>query len=158
MPRPSYIICAQHIVEDKRTSLVSLFNIVERVEIHPLPTVDGPIFLEAMNLHFQAVWMREDGDNAQDEFEHQLLITSTAADPIIGVPVTFRFENPLQRFAGRIQAHLMFAGPGTMRVESRIRRVGSDGWLTQDYLIPVELAELRAEDQQADPENEGGGR
>jgi hypothetical protein len=146
MPRPTYIICAERSVEDKRTSLVSLFNIIEQVEIRPLPAAEGTIFVEAMNLHVHAVWMREAQDTAQDEFEHQLFITFAGADPIMAVPTTFRFEKPFQRFTAHIPSQ-MFAGPGTLRIESRIRRTGADAWLTQDYLIPVLVAEPVAENQ-----------
>jgi hypothetical protein len=33
MPKPVYIICSQAGIEDKRTGLVSIFNVIEKIQI-----------------------------------------------------------------------------------------------------------------------------
>src|SRR5262245_21223731 len=100
MPRPVYIICAESGSEDKDTQLLSLFNIVERIEVTPLPQGEGPFLVLTTALRVAAVWMRGEGETAEDEFEHQMVISPPAnAEPVSTEVTPFRFEKLLRRFS-----------------------------------------------------------
>lgn len=138
MPRPMYVICAQSGAEDKRTNLVSLFNIVERFEAVPLPTTN-PAIIQSPTLYILAVWVQGETDQPDNDFEHQFVFSWPEQEPILTEPMRFRFEKPLYRFMAINPGPLFFRGTGTFRIESKVRLVGTEEWLRQEYLVAVEM-------------------
>ena len=71
MPKPVYIICAEGIVQDKRTSLVSIFKVTEQVTLElgdvPAPDAQGRGLIAGDKFGFEAVsvWRKEGGDEGK---------------------------------------------------------------------------------------------
>jgi hypothetical protein len=147
MPRPLYIICAESGSEDNRTGLVSHYNVIETIQLQKQPegmppgaVEPGSIRLPMLKFRATAVWMkREDEPQGEYEFEMKLYIPPTSKEVLVQSG-TFSFSpgKPLYRIV-LIAAGPAFESPGTFRVESRVRRIGTDKWETQDYPIPVVL-------------------
>jgi hypothetical protein len=139
MPRPVFIICAQSGSEDKDTHLLSMFNIMERIIIAPLPEGSDPLTTQPTNtLRVAAAWMRTEGDVPQKEFEHQMVFRPPSGQPPVTTEIVrFRFDKPYYRATAITSGFLFFAGMGILLVESRIRPVGTEEWLSQDYPILV---------------------
>jgi hypothetical protein len=139
MPEPVYLICAESGAEDKQTDILSLFNIVERLVITPMPPVDGVVLVPPQVLRVVAVWMRNENDGPEDEFEQQMVFSPPAGAASVMTGVTpFRFEKLLHRFTVKMNIALAFAGPGMFWVETRVRRRGADEWITHRYPIVVD--------------------
>lgn len=162
MAKPLYIICAESAVEDKRTNLLSLFNILEKFTAQvKVIRVKGDKIIRRPLFRFRsvAVWMREESDPWDQEFEAQLqLILPPDETEITGAPEMARFKfkegRPLQRISMEFEGDPPFKGPGILRVISRIRPVGSEEWLQQEYPIIVEFEEAKP-DEENEPQPKG---
>ncbi|OGQ82489.1 MAG: hypothetical protein A3F90_08870 [Deltaproteobacteria bacterium RIFCSPLOWO2_12_FULL_60_19] len=140
MPKPVYIICSQGGSEDKNTGLVSLFNVVEKIQIieSPPPASGQQPPPKTPTFRTLAVWMRADSDKPEDEFEFEVALSVPPTDrEIVGGTGRFSFTKPLHRFFLDFFG-LPIEGPGTLLVESRIRKVGDKEWLRQSYPIFLE--------------------
>jgi hypothetical protein len=141
MPKPVYIICSVSTSEDKRTGLLSHFQVYEQIQILDLPTPKQgePVIVPAMPLHVSVVWAMSDDDRPGDELEisHSFFLPPNEKE--VQLPsgtVFFEEGKPFIRFIGTAHS-LVLTEPGVFRVESRIRRVGQADWLRQSYEIPV---------------------
>ncbi len=146
MPRSVYIICAQGSSEDKDLNAVSLFTVIEKVELSQtvplLATGQMFYFVKWQPWKIVAVWMHEEADPWEQEYETEfrLLLPNGKITPLAST--RFRFDQPLgQRPFARLS--LAFDDPptlsaGVVKIENRIRPVGSNDWITQDYPIVVE--------------------
>lgn len=151
MPRPVFILCSKSGVEDKESSLISLFDIVEKLQITKVPipqvtTQEGPrppVVIQYQPLRIVAVWMALPEDDPQQNYDYSMIVFGPPKGEPIGVEAggVFRFTKPLHRFTMRIEGPLPMQGPGLIKIESRIRKVGEENWLSQDYPIIVEEIE-----------------
>ena len=71
MPKPVYIICSESGSEDKTTSLVSHFKVLEQIEIRepPKPPEGGTIVIGPLNFQMVAVWTAAEGDDPDQKYE-----------------------------------------------------------------------------------------
>jgi hypothetical protein len=140
MPLPVYIVCARSFSEDRSTGLVSFFHVVEGIGIAEIPQAgESSIPRDIGELRVIAAWMKGDEDSSPDEFEHQLVFhLPGASDPITTIIVRFRFAMAIHRFGFSTGAvFATFKAPGLVRIESRVRKVGSEAWLSQSFPIRV---------------------
>jgi hypothetical protein len=141
MPRPVYILCSESGTEDKQTGLLSFFHVIEKIQIISVPEADeqGRVFLTSQRIRVVAVWMRGEEDSPTQEFEYQtVLVLPPYHKEIPSGYGRFVFSKPLHRFTVSDLGPLLFEGPGIMRAESRLRKLGEQTWLKQDYPIIVE--------------------
>jgi hypothetical protein len=142
MARPVYIICSESGTEDKLTGLVSHFNVLERIQISKVPS-SGPeetILVQTLTFRATAVWMRSEDDSPDKEFEYQTILhipPDNREQVVQEGRFFFGADKPLYRIVV-MGSGPPFAGPGIFRIESRIRKVGDETWLRQDYPIEVE--------------------
>src|SRR5208337_5639855 len=71
MPKPVYILCSESGSEDKTTSLVSHFKVLEQIELRQLPKPPEVAALIIPGLFFQmvAVWMAAEDDDPDQKYE-----------------------------------------------------------------------------------------
>ena len=154
MPIPRYIICCETRLVDKATSLVTHCNVIDgfafAVDVKSPPPADQILF---GRLIATAVWMREDADEIGDEYEYEFRIHKPGEEPKTTTSGTFKFSRRFQRIEqGFLFSPTNTIPPGIHFVESRIRRVGSDDWLSQKFPFTVELIKT---DSAAKEEAEG---
>lgn len=151
MPRPVYILCSESGSQDASTNLVSHFQVIETMQISPIPESDAKVLVvPAVSFRMTAVWMKkpEDPEGQEYDFETVFYLPPDGEELIVQTG-KFAFDG------GKLLYRMIviglgppFKGAGLFRVESRIRAVGQQEWLTQDYLIPISLVsqENTAED------------
>jgi hypothetical protein len=153
MPSPVFIIVARAAVEDRTTNILSLFSVVEslNVAVTPNPENADPVLLEALNDARRraseyaafAVWRREDGDE-NAVFEHQFsMVFPDREDPVPAAPFQFNSAMPLQRFRLDINGIPPLAQSCTIYVESRVRRPDSGEQWQQRYPILFNVQHLQ---------------
>jgi hypothetical protein len=157
MPKPVYIICAENVVQDKDTNLVSIHNVIERFDVTAVgklppdvakaigPTmkkvaesVEGAPPVGTRPL-FKAisVWKKEPGDEEQPL---EILMTVTFPDGHkreFG-PTPFQFDKGsiLQRAIVIVGGQLPVQS-GKIRVATSVRKKGDKKWKSQSYDIEV---------------------
>jgi hypothetical protein len=130
MPKPIQLIIAQGTSEDREGGLMSLFGILDTISIAPVPPAKPGelVFLVYRPLRGVALWMREDGDDESQEFEHEF-----------HSKVSFHFTKTFFRSVVKIDAPILFQTPGVAHAVSRVRRVGAADWISHDHPIIIEL-------------------
>ena len=154
MPKPVYIICSESGSEDRLTGLISHYKVVEQILLQeaPLPKEGEPVVIPALRLQFMVVWAMSEDDRPGDEYEfsHSLFLPPDEKEvPLPGGTIFYEEGKHRCRFAVILDG-LMFNGVGLFKVESKIRRVGEERWLSQIYEIPVI--------KHSHPNQPGGGR
>lgn len=140
MPKPVYIICSQSGVEDKRTGLLSHFNVLEKIQIVEASPQEGQKRQSSQLPLFRmvAVWMSVPEDISREFNFEVAVIIPPGAKRIVPAKGTFAFDKALHRFLFEFVG-VPIEGPGILQVESRICKAGSDNWLSQTYPIVLEL-------------------
>ena len=148
MPRPVYIICAQSMTQDKDTNLVSFFTVIERVtmKLPPLgqatpapPAAHDSLARDVTAFKVMAAWVREQDDNG--EFEHEFSVVVDGEEKPHGRrPFVFGEDKWMQRFVLLMHGLPAPSTSGIVSVKSKVRRHGSNEWLSQEYPILVELS------------------
>jgi hypothetical protein len=146
MARPVYILCARAASEDRSTGFVSVFQLMETVELwpprpseresdDPRRRAEKPI--EASELVIYANWMAGEND-AGVMFEHQFRINVLGKVREASAS-TFQFEpdKPLYRFRMNFHGFPTPKESGVVYFESRIRPLGEVPWMSQDYPVFV---------------------
>jgi hypothetical protein len=146
VPRPIYIICSQTGALDQYTNGISIFNVIESIkgsEIKP-PSEGGVVFIKPLSMRIVAAWLREEADGPEQEFEAHLDVHAPNSNDLIA-----HVQFPLFKFTASVHRlvvpELAFApttdlGPGLLRFECKIRRVGETEWLScQEYVVLVEI-------------------
>jgi hypothetical protein len=147
MAEPVYILCSESGADDKLTGQVSLFNLTEKVHVMKLPPGQIPPIPSTFRLRVTALWMRGD-DDCGGEFESEIRLLMPPDGEILAIPQpAFTFPLLFQRVQIQILGPLPVKGPGIMRVQSRIRRNGTEDWLTQQ--CPIILEEVEPPQNQA---------
>lgn len=141
MPRPAYILCADRVVEDKTTNLVTVVAIVEvvRVEVrhHELNAQEPRARRQGDDsAHAIAVW-RGEPDDVGVNFSHEWALI-VPGQPETRVPTgefTFDPEKPLQRFRLAMNGLPQPPHSGMVEIESRLRPTGIGQWYAQRFQI-----------------------
>jgi hypothetical protein len=142
-----HIICAHQVIEDKETGLISIVQIVEKLQVMRLPE---PMPGQNMVFLFQglviiASWLAEDGDARGDEYEVETRFLPPNAEPMPLTRAIFRIGEPdpsrsIYRFVTRFATPPQLTVPGIVLIESRVRKVGADAtWISQTCPLIVEL-------------------
>src|SRR5947209_8718216 len=75
MARPRYMICSEGQSVDQLTSLASHFNIIEKLTaVAGSEVAPGAVQTGSIKVWLAAVWMREEDDQPEDDFEFELSI------------------------------------------------------------------------------------
>lgn len=142
MPRPLYIVCSESAAIDQDTNRASLFNVVEglQVTVVPKPSGEGVAFVKTLDFRGIAVWMRNEDDDPEDEYEFELAARAPGdADENVFGDGKFKFTKRLHRFNVLIGVHKPWTESGMFVFTSRIRRVGTSEWLSQEFPILVDV-------------------
>jgi hypothetical protein len=142
------MICSESGAEDAGTRLVSIFNVIEKVQVPrtPEPPPGAAVaVLRALPFRVLSVWMRTEEDTPGEPYEFQVALRHPGqAEAAVVARGHFAFIDLLSR--------VVLAGPfplgpatGILWVECRIRRVGGAVWLKQEY--PILLEEVPAQAQ-----------
>ena len=149
MAKPRYIICSLARIVDRETNLISHLNVVDELNITVAPgEQDRTSGFGVPPLCVSAVWMREGDDEATAEYETEFRIFAPGEDdPKLTQACNFQFTQRFYRIEFVFQSSDKAAvqiplRQGMLRFESRIRQVGSPKWLSQEYLVPVNVHRL----------------
>lgn len=138
MPRPVYIVCSESSSDDKETGLLSIFNIIDKVQFSKNPAIGQRQVAPLVQLRITAGWMKEKGDDGS-EFEFALVLRPPHKEDINIGSGTFSFTLPLFRVTAKLIGGLPLDGDGILWIECRVRKVGARGWQNrQEYPIFVE--------------------
>lgn len=145
MAKSVFIICAESSAVDDEGKTLSLFNILEKVQFHrlpkPQPEKSSMVVVDAFRMRIVSVWLQEEGDQ-NETFECETFAVIPPSDLKIDFPgTTFKFGLPFQRTVVFLRGILPFQGSGTMWVTSRIRKIGTEPWVSQSF--PILLEELK---------------
>ncbi len=142
MPRPVYIICSTGGSIDAQSNLVSIFDAIENIQItihvKQEPHEPEPVF--RLPLRATAVWMAQDGDSGDQEWEFETVVYPGQNGPEKVVHNgKFHFGDAWKLFRIVSAGTVAFKKPGLARIESRIRRVGDVEWVSQDYPFTIQV-------------------
>jgi len=150
MPKPRYIVCCQERLVDQVSGLASHINVIDRLEIRELrQETPGdvrpatPLLIPKLpiaQMIVTAVWMTEPGDNEKDVYEFETIMLRTDGSSDVIHQGEFQFSKHFYRIDTGVvfTTHTKFSASGELTFESRIRKQGSDQWLSQFF--PLELA------------------
>lgn len=143
MPIPVYLICSESGATDETTRLTSFFNLVEKLQVMRLELTPGQTHvIHLPPLRLSAYWMKEETDAPETRFEVQFIGVFPNNPPEIELARgEFQFNGPFQRFNVTGLQLTQFFGPGILRIEARLRRVGDEAWLAR-MNYPILLEEL----------------
>jgi hypothetical protein len=139
MLKPVYIICCELSLHDTATGLLSFMNIIEKVVFSKNAQQPTPPGMSQMRIF--TAWMAEREDMGH-EYEFNTSVVVPGSDEVIDL----HHGNLICGDEGfvRITTHILgmppVKGAGIMRLRGRIRRAGSDKWITQEY--PIVFQEL----------------
>ncbi len=143
MPMPVYILCCESGSEDKRTGVVSHFNVIETLQINKIvPPPDGqpPVqIVTRPGFRIVAVWRCTSPDEVGREFQYQATVSMPPDN--LGKVVwegVAQFDQPVHRFFLNLEGPMFFDGPGMLYIRFQVRAPGSPDWITQEYPIVVE--------------------
>jgi hypothetical protein len=163
MPRPAYIVCALSGSLDRDTGRMSFYNVVDVLAAVPGQATLNPdqpeaggqegvkvVVWMAQPIRLTAAWLREEGDEAESEFEVQVGCVAPDGEEVFSTSVsTFRFTAPFHRLNVHQKHPNIFPSLGMHIVESRIRRAGETEWLhRQQFPIIVQGSPLPEETDQ----------
>ncbi len=148
MPKAVYILCAQSGSIDQRTSRISYFDVIEKIQVTKIKIAPQgkriPAAAPLTSMRAVAVWMRTAGDTQDQEFEYELVISlphrQKKLTPGKG---RFIFIKPLQRITVDIVGMFPLMRSGIMKIQCRVRKVGDRKWLRQEYPIIIEVVTLK---------------
>src|SRR5947209_20414016 len=127
MPRPLYVICSESGAEDRETGLLSLFHIIDKLQIHTSATEEQRKKAPLTQLRITSVWMSEPGDENQ-EFEFEVVLRPPQGEEFKAGRGSFTFALPFFRITAKIIGPLPIQGEGILWIECRTRRMGVKGW------------------------------
>ncbi len=130
MPRPAYVMFANSGANDQVSNLVSLFDIIEIVNVfQPNAPIQFPPPVGTTNLNRIVVaWLREDGDSDADRFEGQIAVVNPDGTDLFAVIAeAFSFTSPFFRWTAPVPP-FGFNALGIHQIEARLRRVGEQQW------------------------------
>jgi len=146
MPKPIYIICSESGVEDRNTGLLSFVNVLEKLTMWKPGETPNPNAQRIFGFRVSAAWMKEPTDNISTVYEWELLFeapVSKASHVVVKGSFSFADEPSKSWSRTTVNVHGVppADGSGILRVQHRIRPVGSSGeWLVQEYPLVIEEA------------------
>jgi hypothetical protein len=153
MPRPLYIVCSESGSEDKETGVLSLYNVIDKLQINKGPPSSKITNAPLTQIRITSVWMQEDGDDER-EFEFEVVFRPPHEQTSKVAHGTFSFTMPLFRMTVKIFGLPYIKGDGIFWIESRVRKVGTLGWKLQEYPIFIEqLPAAAVEENKPAPQN-----
>lgn len=157
MPRPVYIICSESGAVDESRGLASHFSVLEQITFQRRPAQeklqDRPALFRCRVV---AVWMKTDEDIPRQEFQSQLAFVSPPAgkEIIVGENrFAFAPDKAFYRFVMQLVGPLPVEGAGILWVQHRVRRVGEEEWLTQEF--PIVIVEETADERTSEHDTGG---
>lgn len=144
MVRPLYMLCSEAGVIDKDTNLESVFNIFDVLQVTKKPASEGAGLLPLLKMRVTAVWQcGEEPPGA--EFEHSLIMFLPGSQkPRTLQESSFTITQPRQRFIIGISGP-PFVEPGVIRIQSRVRPVGTSKWVKQECRLEVRVTTITSE-------------
>lgn len=142
MPRPLYIVCSESAAVDQDSNRVSLFNVVEGLEVtlQTIPSEQRLTFVKTLGFRGIAVWMRSEDDDPEDDYEFELAARAPGdTEENVFADGKFKFTKRNHRFNVHIGVHKPWTESGMFVFISRIRKVGTTEWLSQDFPIHVDV-------------------
>jgi hypothetical protein len=145
MPKPIFILCSESQSQDRRSNLLSVFNIMERVEVkaqaEPSDAPKDVVLIDMFSFVVTAVWQQTEDDTDGDEYESETVLHLPGPEAKRLTRDTGSFtlrslDKPLQRITLLVKMPALKAS-GKFVAESRIRKKGTDNWLSQTHVIPV---------------------
>ena len=141
MPRPKYILCAETVVHDKATNLLSFINVIEGYAVTRGPENVPEGHVPVINAPFRfagiAAWELDQEDNPEEELEYELTLTYPGEGETQVSSGKFRMAKRFHRFTARIETPgVPVAENSSIIFRSKVRRHGDD-WSTQEYAIPI---------------------
>jgi len=156
MPRPLFIICADSGSVDRYSNLVSVFKIIEAVQVLDHKEVQsafsnvgpveqsgpGDIPSPVFKMRVVAVWICDRSDlGSIYEYETKMLIPGRSEPHSIAAG-EFAWRSTNHRFMSDVVAQFQDAHTGSILVVNSIRPKGStQDWITQTYEIGLVLSE-----------------
>lgn len=159
MIRPHYIVCSESRIVDRTTGLVTHYNVLEQLTVgttgrSPAGVGASPILKFVMT----AVWMRdqEEVDDATYEFETRMHFPGEDEARCVHTGdfqfgshrfhrLELHFQGALVSSQDKLPEGAILTRAGTLRLESRARRTGEREWMSQEYLIPLQVDEVSPE-------------
>jgi hypothetical protein len=149
MPSPVYIFCANMVIEDKDTGLISALQIVDKLQTVSIP-IQQPvepghaIAIMWPGLVIVAAWIANPEDAQGDEYETETRFILPDGQTQDLTKATFKIgspdpNKPLYRFISRFAAPPQMNVPGMWLIESRIRKTNEQTWKSQSSPIIVEV-------------------
>ena len=146
MPRPVFIICYTLGSEDKETGLLSLFRIIEKLQVAHIPFPQLPqgaqaFLIEKDPMHVVAAWMKNAADDPNDEYEFEMSMMVPGGQEFQLGSGVFQFDanRPVHRFTVAIRGQIPFKQAGILIIENRIRKKGYTDWMRQDYPVVIDF-------------------
>jgi len=155
MPIPVYVMCSASGAVDQRTNLVSLFNIIEAIQVYAEGAPDEEIRSQpgrGNTLFVMAVWMREESDPPGAKYDGEVVLLAPNGDVLVAAGAG-AFEFPPDDLFYRFQVPnfplVGFPSLGVSRVEARIRLTGTNEWLAPQS-FPFIVRESKKETKSKD--------
>jgi hypothetical protein len=132
MARLAYLILSRSGAIDQTKNTASFFHVVETVTVSPAPPDATPQEGRARPQHhffLVAVFLREEGDAPDQEFESQTMCLLPSGDTFFESAVTsFRFSSPFHRlYVPDLTLH-GYPALGLYELKARLRRAGEQQW------------------------------
>lgn len=142
MPKAAYVLFAESGAIDTDTNRLSLFDLIDIVEV--VPRKPGEVASSPTKRRLPravAVWVREEDDNLGDVFEIQIACVAPDGTDYFASPVhRFSFSAPFHRLNIPAIDVTGYPATGLYLIESRLRKVGQTGWtVRQSYPFLVQV-------------------
>jgi hypothetical protein len=145
MPKPVFIIVSRSNSLDRSSGFLSIFEVIEGYALaigndpQGIKALEGVAGEASSSIEFKVVatWMRDDSESPSEEFEHQIEIRSPGEPAKLLHSSTLSFEKTFHRIMISTRKIAPWEQSGTVEVEARIKKVGSDDWVKQIYPFPV---------------------
>jgi hypothetical protein len=135
------MICSLAQSTDRDSGLLSAFHILEALEVptEPLPETEASRRLNVLSLSINASWMRYDNDEA-GEYEYEIAMKSSGDESESVIQKgTFQFDSILHRLNTVLRKLKPWTQSGVCMIESRIRKIGAERWIIQNYPIQITI-------------------
>jgi hypothetical protein len=142
MPKPMYTICSHYSLEGSDNGLLSIIEIVEQIRLNAIPPPpERPAFLivQASPFRITTAWLIMPDDDASADYEFEIKLISSDGAEVELAKQTSKFAKKVLKiivvFSG---VSLPIKTSGMLTVLSRMRKVGDQAWLSQEYPMLVE--------------------